>query len=429
MAQPVSEAEYLEGKRISLYSQLNPEVPLPHTDRHQGVGREHELPQYESIRQVPSPNELRVDIISQPEFCEALERAVDSETGKTAKGRGKKEPWPIEPLPVIEVSIVGPTNKYMVSAMCAEPDKFVKATLLNPDGTLTDSDCLQGNRTASFFTARERAFFIVRDLKIKYPGDYKLRLEIYQLAWTADGENMYAVPINVAVTNVFTAYGKGEPLPPAQAMSPHIKFLQENGAKLKIRKTPTSRRRNSPTTNWASSMADATGPGAGAIIPGRGRGPTSNFAARQLEEMPVNYYDDSEPNSPRNYAGSGMQAMYHFDAQNQLGNPQGILPPPNHNDFQNGFAQNLANFHDVLPASSHHEFQNAYGHTAFGQYSNPTSMMSSVQPEQHFGFRQYSTSLASSSQHSVDPTLFDGTYHMADMSTAYSYQPHFFPRT
>lgn len=270
---------------MSIIRQLNPEVPISHTDRPQGVGQEHGLSECESIRNVPRQEQLSVDLVSQPRFCEALEKLPGSPKGKA--NRGKKEPWPIEPLPVLEVKVLN-GDKHTVNAMCAEPERFVMATLLSGDGKVIEGDCLQGNRTTSFFVAQQRAFFIIRDLKIKNPGYYRLRLEMCQMVWAPDGDNMHVVPIMAIDTQVFRAYPKGQQLPAAEPLSQTMEFLQKSGAKLKLRKTPIARKRNSP--HWENTMDNVMHNNVpGQILDPRGRGRLSDAAPVILQSLPYSH--------------------------------------------------------------------------------------------------------------------------------------------
>ncbi|KAK5086487.1 velum formation- protein [Lithohypha guttulata] len=240
------------------------------TDRSQGHGYEAGVATHAHGKQMPPITAYEFTMIQEPVQVEALE-SVDK-SPKSKNGQRKKTTWPIEPMPVIEVKVMGEGGAKPHPLINVHPSMFAYARLyaLDDNRGVVEAHELQGNCAASVFQAKQHGYMFFPDLNVKYPGNYYLEFTLVENVVDQPRSNCYAVPVGLIRSRSFTVLPRGYQLPPALRPTDINKILESAGAKLRYRKPIPEKRRKED--DWGSSLADLRRVSVGANIGNRHKG-------------------------------------------------------------------------------------------------------------------------------------------------------------
>ena len=300
-------------------------------------------------------------VVQDPRVVEATEA-----TGEKKKDKRGRLPWPLEPIPVIEVT--DKNSSQTNRCLNIHPSMFLFAELLpapaNPRQIISQSE-LQGNRVASIFRCKskdktsqkeeENGYFFFPELHVQYPGQYYFRYSLHEMVVDPKTNNQHAMLVTDTTSKTFCVVGKGQ-MPPAMPASPVIERLDAAGAKIRLRKPVAAKKKKK--VDWSSDMQEVSQVVGREITQHkRGQAQADAFGVGVIEATErssfshnpsVTFADTTYPpafTSPSDLGHSGMLRHAYVGPPPAFGNPWSsgevrnsfpVLASPLHHDFPQG---------------------------------------------------------------------------------------------
>lgn len=277
---------------------------------------------------LPPVSSYRLVIKQQPQSVEASEYELNVPPKKN--NSRKKSAHAIEPMPVLEL-VVGDDLKTNASVN-VNPNLFNYAKLLPADPEADEKDVypnqLTGGHVTSLFRYKkekfpqEHGYFIFQDLRVKYPGQYRISFTLCEVVEGLDGAQ-YVLPCAHVVSQVVTVFPKGRPLPDPLAPTRLIKYIESGGAKLRYRKAQAKKAK--PEEHWGGSLQDTDAGRIHQRAPGK-RSPKSSKSGSQDSGLIIQT-TSSAPNSVSFSGTSSIPQPGMYQSPIQYNNVNGRTDP------------------------------------------------------------------------------------------------------